>query len=202
MRYLLLALCLLPGCYNIDYRAPRDSEMAAVATVQQSLGVSVDCPSVARQNLFIREAPQRVVSRYCSGGRRDTGTLACITDTYENGAFVPGHNIHVVWDSGFNLHHNLIRHEVLHALLGCVYRDQDRHHRRVEWDTVLPEARERFLFLFPEAPDPDPYSIEETPWDLTGTPWEGQDCDVQPHAWINQGLVPGCVPEGSMDGGR
>ena len=187
-----LMTLLISGCYNIDYRPLRDSEYIAVKTVHESIPTSFECVAAERYNLFVREAPQRVISRYCSGGRRDTGTLACVTSTYENGPFTPGANMHISWDSGFNLHHNLIRHEALHVLLGCLYRDQDRNHRRDEWKDVLPEARKRFLELFPGIPDPDPYSIEETPWDLTGTPWEGEDCDVQPHAWIDQGIVPWC----------
>lgn len=190
---LAVAFLLIPGCFNgsIEYRALDDYEWGAAQDTRASMRADFECEAAERENLFVWEAPQREIARYCSGGRTDRGIMACVTGTYENGPFRDGANIHILWDAGYNLHTNLIQHEILHVLLGCSAGTFDRGHRRPEWDFVLPEARE-LNRMTREIPSPDPYEIPETPWDLAGTVWEGRDCEVQPETWIDRGLVGDC----------
>lgn len=196
----LLSLLALVGCYNRPgQRTANDSEHGAIETLREAVNPALECEALEPGNVFVWEAPQREVARYCSGGRRDTGIIACVTSTYANGVFTPGMTANISWDSGWNLHHNLVRHEAFHTFLGCELGHNDRHHRDPRWtDGTLSEARELFIERFTE-PDVDPYTRNpRRPWNLTGTPWEGEDCHVQPHAWIHEGLVPGCLPDGGF----
>ena len=191
--YLFFALIFLSGCYgDADYRTLTDSEWAAISITKEALGQDFECTAAERENIFIRTAPQRVIARHCTRGRTDMGVMACVHDSTENGLFTPGSNMHVSWDSGWNLHHNLVRHEITHVLLGCMIGDRDGDHERREyWEDLQASARINFLAQYP-IPEVDPYNIEERPWDLSGTTYEGQDCEVQPTAWIESGIVPGC----------
>jgi hypothetical protein len=200
----VLLCALLVGCgLGPDERLERPSERAAIEALREVVS-TVPCESIEPGHVVIREAPQREIARYCSGGRWETGTVACVHGSYHNGAFTDGTEMHVSWDSGWNVHHNLIQHEAMHQLLGCLLGHTDRRHRDPRWTSGhMQRARERFLVDWPAPEDPadDPYTrIPRRPWDLTGTRWEGQDCEVQPLAWIADGLVPGCEPPG-MDGG-
>ena len=200
---LALAASLLAGCYGGSRERPaNDTEMRAVGLLRAEYAPGIDCGPLDPGRVFVWTAPQRVVADYCTGGRSESGVIACITGSYGAGPFVVSTRANISWDSGWNVHHRLILHEAAHALSACLGRGTDRSHAyRDLWDDGVGAAADRFFAEHPIPDDPadDPYTrLQRHPWDLTGTPYEGRDCEVQPHAWIAAGEVPGCA---AMDGG-
>jgi hypothetical protein len=83
-------------------------------------------------------------------------------------------------------------HEAAHHLAACVLGHSDRRHTRADlWVDAVYGANARFLAAYP-AETPDPHEVPGPPWDLSGTPYEGDECFVQP---------PGYQPATCGDGG-
>lgn len=201
LAFLFLLCC---GCSQRPGERPaRFTEMEAVADLRDVVAPGIGCEALDDGNVFVWEAPPREVNRYCSGGRWEQGTLACTTGTYNNGIFTPGMEINIGWDYGWRLHHNLVQHEAMHHLLGCLIGHNDRRHQDERWtDGTMQEAQQLFLRRHPVPVSEldDPYArLPRRPWDLTGTRYEGRDCEMQPQLWINEGSVPGCGPRAGFE---
>ena len=194
--FLALALCLLPGCYNgVDERPANAAELAAIGALRAVYHPGTECESLEQNRFFVWTAPQRRIADYCTGGRSDRGIIACRTGTYAAGIFASATRANISWDSGWNVHHRLIIHEAAHSLSACLGRGVDRRHEHRDlWDDGEANAAALFFAEYPIPADAadDPYTrAQRDPWDLTGTRYEGRDCDYQPHAWLHH--FPWCV---------